>query len=81
MKKATKILCGIAGVLALIEVSSTLGEVQCLYALWQIYPKATEIELNIFTNKDLHKSLNIDPFTSAKCRLIGRLAKLFINNK
>ena len=30
MKKATKILCGVTGILALIEVSATLGIVQAL---------------------------------------------------
>lgn len=79
MKKAIKILCGITGVLALIEVSGTLGEVQALWAMSDIEPEATERMLDTFANKDLHKHLNIGPFTSAKCRFISRFTKTLIS--
>ena len=79
MKKAIKILCGITGVLALIEVSGTLGEVQALWAMSDIEPEATERMLDTFANKDLHKHLNIGPYTSAKCRFIGRFTKALIS--
>lgn len=79
MKKAIKILCGITGVLALIEVSGTLGEVQALWAMSDIEPEATERMLDTFANKDLHKHLNIGPYTSAKCRFISRFTKALIS--
>lgn len=79
MKKAIKILCGITGVLALIEVSGTLGEVQALWAMSDIEPEATERMLDTFANKDLHKNLNIGPYTSAKCRFISRFTKALIS--
>ena len=79
MKKATKILYGITGVLALIEVSGTLGEVQALWAMSDIEPEATERMLDTFANKDLHKHLNIGPYTSAKCRFISRFTKALIS--
>lgn len=79
MKKATKILCGIAGVLALIEVAGTLGEVQALLAMSDIEPEATERMLDTFANKNLHKHLNIGPYTSAKCRFISRFTKALIS--
>ena len=79
MKKAIKILCGITGVLALIEVSGTLGEVQALWAMSDIEPEATERMLDTFANKDLHKHLNIGPYTSVKCRFISRFAKALIS--
>lgn len=79
MKKAIKILCGITGVLALMEVSGMLGEAQGMYAIWELEPKATERALNILSDKDLHKHLNIGPYTSAKCRFISRFAKDLIS--
>ena len=79
MKKATKILCGIAGILALIEVTGVLGEVQALWAMSDIEPEATERMLNILEDKDLHKSMNIGPYTSVKCRFISRFAKALIS--
>ena len=79
MKKAIKILCGITGVLALIEVSGTLGEVQALWAVSDIEPEATERALNILADKDLYKRLNVGPFISAKCRFISRFAKVLIS--
>ena len=79
MKKAIKILCGITGVLALIEVSGTLGEVQALWAMSDIEPEATERMLDTFANKDLHKNLNIGPYTSVKCRFISRFTKALIS--
>lgn len=79
MKKAIKILCGITGVLALIEVSGTLGEVQALWAMSDIEPEATERMLDTFANKNLHKHLNIGPYTSAKCRFISRFTKALIS--
>ena len=79
MKKAIKILCGITGVLALIEVSGTLGEVQALWAMSDIEPEATERALNILADKDLYKHLNIGPYTSAKCRFISRFTKALIS--
>ena len=79
MKKAIKILCGITGVLALIEVSGTLGEVQALWAMSDIEPEATERMLDTFASKDLHKHLNIGPYTSAKCRFISRFTKALIS--
>ena len=79
MKKAIKILCGITGVLALIEVSGTLGEVQALWAMSDIEPEATERMLDTFANKDLHKHLNIGPYTSVKCRFISRFTKALIS--
>lgn len=79
MKKATKILCGVAGVLALIEVSGTLGEVQALWAMSDIEPEATERALNVLDDKDLHKSMHIGPYTSVKCRFISRFTKALIS--
>ena len=79
MKKAIKILCGITGVLALIEVSGTLGEAQALWAMSDIEPEATERMLDTFANKDLHKHLNIGPYTSVKCRFISRFTKALIS--
>ena len=79
MKKATKILCGITGVLALIEVSGTLGEVQALWAMSDIEPEATERMLDTFASKDLHKHLNIGPYTSVKCRFISPFTKALIS--
>ena len=79
MKKVAKILCGITGVLALIEVSGTLGEVQALWAMSDIEPEATERMLDTFANKDLHKHLNIGPYTSVKCRFISRFTKALIS--
>lgn len=79
MKKATKILCGVAGILALIEVTGTLGEVQALWAMSDIEPEATERMLDTFANKDLHKHLNIGPYTSAKCRFISRFTKALMS--
>ena len=79
MKKAIKILCGITGVLALIEVSGTLGEAQALWAMSDLEPEATERMLDTFANKDLHKHLNIGPYTSAKCRFISRFTKALIS--
>ena len=79
MKKAIKILCGITGVLALIEVSGTLGEVQALWAMSDIEPEATERMLDTFANKDLHKHLNIGPYTSVKCRFLSRFTKALIS--
>ena len=78
MKKAIKILCGITGVLALMEITGTLGEVQALWAMSDIEPEATERMLDTFANKDLHKHLNIGPYTSAKCRFISRFTKALI---
>ena len=79
MKKAIKILCGITGVLALIEVSGTLGEAQILWAMSDIEPEATERALNVLANKDLHKHLNIGPYKSAKCRFISRFTKALLS--
>ena len=79
MKKATKILCGIAGILALMEVTGTLGEVQALWAMSDIEPEATERALKVLEDKDLHKRMNIGPFTSAKCRFISRFTKALIS--
>ena len=79
MKKAIKILCGITGVLALIEVSGTLGEAQALWAMSDLEPEATERMLDTFANKDLHKHLNIGPYTSVKCRFISRFTKALIS--
>lgn len=79
MKKAIKILCGITGVLALIEVSGTLGEAQALWAMSDLEPEATERALNVLEDKDLHKHLNIGPYTSAKCRFISRFTKALIS--
>ena len=79
MKKAIKILCGITGVLALMEITGTLGEVQALWAMSDIEPEATERMLDTFANKDLHKHLNIGPYTSAKCRFISRFTKALIS--
>ena len=79
MKKATKILCGVAGILALIEVTGTLGEVQALWAMSDLEPEATERMLDTFANKDLHKHLNIGPYTSAKCRFISCFTKALIS--
>lgn len=79
MKKATKVLCGIAGILVLGEIYATLGEVQALYAMSYFEPKATDRALNILTDKDYHKDRGINPVCSAKARLIGRLTKAIIN--
>ena len=79
MKKAIKILCGITGVLALMEITGTLGEVQALWAMSDIEPEATERMLDTFANKDLHKHLNIGPYTSVKCRFISRFTKALIS--
>ena len=79
MKKAIKILCGVAGILALIEISGTLGEVQALWAMSDIEPEATERMLDTFANKDLHKHLNVGPYISAKCRFISRFTKALIS--
>ena len=79
MKKAIKILCGVAGVLALIEVSGTLGEAQALWAMSDLEPEATERALNVLEDKDLHKSMNIGPYTSVKCRFISRFTKALIS--
>ena len=78
MKKATKILCGIAGILVLMEVTGTLGEVQALWAMSDIEPEATERALNILTDKDLLKRYHINRLASAKCRFISRLTKTLI---
>ena len=79
MKKAIKILCGVTGILALIEVTGVLGEVQALWAMSDLEPEATERMLNTFANKDLHKHLNIGPYTSAKCKFISRFTKALIS--
>ena len=79
MKKAIKILCGVAGILALIEVTGTLGEVQALWAMSDIEPEATERALNVLEDKDLHKNMNIGPYTSVKCRFISRFTKALIS--
>ena len=79
MKKATKILCGVTGILALIEVSGTLGEVQALWGMSDIEPEATERALNILTDKDLLKRYHINRLASAKCRFISRLTKALIS--
>ena len=79
MRKATKILCGVASILALIEVTATLGEVQALWAMSDIEPEAVERMLDTYANKDLHKHLNIGPYTSAKCRFISRFTKALIS--
>ncbi len=78
MKKATKVLCGIAGILVLGEIYATLGEVQMLYAMSHLEPEATDRALNVLTDKDYHKDLGINPVHSAKARLIGRLTKAII---
>ena len=79
MKKAIKILCGVAGILALIEVTGTLGEVQALWAMSDLEPEATERMLDTFANKDIHKHLNIGLYTSVKCRFISRFTKALIS--
>ena len=79
MKKATKILCGIAGVLALTEITGTLCGAQTLWAMSDLEPEATERMLNVLEDKDLHKNMNIGPYTSAKCRFIGRFTKALIS--
>lgn len=79
MKKATKILCGITGILVLMEVTGTLCEAQALWAMSDIEPEATERVLNVLEDKDLHKKMNIGPFTSAKCRFISRFTKALIS--
>ena len=79
MKKATKILCGVAGILALIEVTGTLCEAQALWAMSDLEPEATERALNVLENKDLYKHLNVGPYISAKCRFISRFTKALIS--
>lgn len=79
MKKAIKILCGVAGILALMEITGTLCEAQALWAMSDLEPEATERALNVLENKDLHKSMNIGPFTSTKCRFISRFTKALIS--
>ena len=79
MKKAIKILCGITGVLALIEVSGTLGEAQALWDMSDLEPEATERALNVLEDKDLYKHLNVGPYISAKCRFISRFTKVLIS--
>ena len=79
MKKAIKILCGVTGILALMEVTGTLGGAQALWAMSDIEPEATERALNILGDKDLHKHLNIGPYTSVKCRFISRFTKDLIS--
>ena len=79
MKKAIKILCGITGILALMEITGTLCEAQALWAMSDIEPEATERMLDTFANKDLHKHLNIGPYTSVKCRFISRFTKDLIS--
>ena len=80
MKKATKVLCGIASVLVIGEIFGTLGEVQALCAISDIEPEATDRALNILTDKNNHKKLDIDLVISAKSRLIGNLAKAIIKH-
>ena len=79
MKKATKILCGVAGILVLMEVTGTLGEAQALWAMSDLEPEATERTLNVLEDKDRHKSMNIGPYASAKCRFISRFTKALIS--
>ena len=79
MKKATKILCGVAGILVLMEITGTLCEVQALWAMSGLEPEATERALNILEDKDRHKSMNIGPYASAKCRCISRFTKALIS--
>lgn len=79
MKKATKILCGVAGILVLMEVTGTLCEVQALWAMSGLEPEATERALNVLEDKDRHKSMNIGLYASAKCRFISRCTKALIS--
>lgn len=79
MKKATKILCGVAGVLALMEITGTLCEAQALWAMSDIEPEATERVLNVLEDKDLHKRMNIGPYTSVKCKFISRFTKALMS--
>ena len=79
MKKAIKILCGVAGILALMEITGTLCEAQALWAMSDLEPEATERALNVLEDKDLYKHLNVGPFISAKCRFISRFTKALIS--
>ena len=79
MKKAIKILCGVAGILALMEITGTLCEAQALWAMSDLEPEATERALNVLGDKDRHKSMNISPYKSAKCRFISRFTKALIS--
>ena len=79
MKKAIKILCGITGILALMEITGTLCEAQALWAMSDLEPEATERALNVLEDKDLYKHLNVGPYISAKCRFISRFAKAIIS--
>ena len=79
MKKATKILCGVAGILALMEITGTLCGAQTLWAMSDLEPEATERMLNVLENKDLHRSMNIGPYTSAKYKFISRFTKALIS--
>lgn len=80
MKKATKVLFGISGILAICEVFGTLGEVQALSAMWEFDREATEKALDNLTNKKLHKELGIHPVSSAKAKLVGNLTKAIVKH-
>ena len=79
MKKAIKILCGITGVLVLMEITGTLCEAQALWAMSDLEPEATERALNVLEDKDLHKRMNVGSYISAKCRFISRFTKALIS--
>ena len=81
IKKILKATSVLGGLFVFSEVCGILGECQALEGMYYVYPDETGKFIDAAANADeILKDEHISWYTKFKAKIVGELAKIFIEN-